>query len=119
MSDEPMSRRNLRLIAERSGWPPGALETCLRLEGEHPGWRVGWLRENTYPGFERPAGWLASTEELCLKDADDDLPGRWCSPRLFAVTPEALVKRMAEMEERATDQREWRESTWRSMSRDR
>jgi hypothetical protein len=118
MTAESRSQRNQRLIAERTGWPPGALDTCRRLEVEHPGWRVAWLRENRYPGFERPAGWLASNETIHLEGADDDLPGRRRSARLFAQTPEALVKRMADLEERVAAEEAWREFRWRSMRRE-
>jgi hypothetical protein len=55
-----LARQNQKLIAERTGWPEGALKTCWELEGKHPGWMVDWLHENTIKGFERPAGFRAS-----------------------------------------------------------
>jgi len=54
--DLALSRRNLKLIAERTGWPDGALQACWDLENRYPGWSVSWLHENTISGFERPAG---------------------------------------------------------------
>lgn len=50
---------NRRLMAERRGWPGGVLDTCERLDREHPGWSVWWQMESTVPGFEHPAGFLA------------------------------------------------------------
>jgi hypothetical protein len=54
-----LARKNQRLIAERTGWPDGALEACAELEDRYPGWYISWRRENTTPGFERPAGFYA------------------------------------------------------------
>jgi hypothetical protein len=54
------ARKNQKLIAERTGWPKGALLTCWRLERLYPGWHVSWLGENRCPGFERPAGFWAT-----------------------------------------------------------
>lgn len=51
--------RNRRLIAERMGWPAGALDECLRLERERPDYEVAWFPEWKTPGFERPAGFYA------------------------------------------------------------
>jgi hypothetical protein len=53
------ARRNQKLIAERLGWPKGALAACWALENRHPGWHVDWLDECTSKGFERPAGFRA------------------------------------------------------------
>jgi hypothetical protein len=33
---------NRRVMAERLKWPAGHLETCERLDDEHPGWYAGW-----------------------------------------------------------------------------
>jgi hypothetical protein len=33
---------NRRVLAERLGWPAGALKECERLDDEHPGWRFGY-----------------------------------------------------------------------------
>lgn len=57
------ARQNQKLIAERTGWPEGALQTCWEIEGRHPGWMVDWLHENTIKGFERAAGFRASLLE--------------------------------------------------------
>jgi hypothetical protein len=59
-SELAMKRNNQRLIAERTGWPDGALQACADLEDRHPGWHVSWMNENTTPGWERPAGFYAS-----------------------------------------------------------
>jgi hypothetical protein len=34
--------RNRRVVAERLDWPDGHLETCERLDDEHPGWYTNW-----------------------------------------------------------------------------
>jgi hypothetical protein len=59
-SDLARKRNNQRLIAERTGWPEGALQACADLEDRHPGWHVSWMNENVTPGWERPAGFSAS-----------------------------------------------------------
>lgn len=51
--------RNRRLLAERLGWPAGALEACEDVERRFPGWAVFWCRPSACPGFERPAGFWA------------------------------------------------------------
>lgn len=56
---EVLRERNQRLIAERTGWPEGALEACRRIETEFPAWSVGWAPENKCPGFECPTGFHA------------------------------------------------------------
>jgi hypothetical protein len=53
-------RHNRRVMAERIGWPDGALEACDKLEAAYPDWIVGWQRESTITGFARPAGFYAS-----------------------------------------------------------
>jgi hypothetical protein len=54
-ADEPMQRRNLRLMAERLRWPAGALDTCFTIEDAYPDWSAFWNEENTRPGFEYSA----------------------------------------------------------------
>ena len=78
---------NMRLLAERLGWPGGALEACLALEAAHPGWRAYWSRgpygRPPQPGF---------------RVRYDD--GRGYRPaELYAEDPAELPARMAEVEE--------------------
>ena len=54
-----LAGRNRQLIAERIGWPEGAVELCEEIEQAHPDWSVFWLPENTIEGFERPSGFMA------------------------------------------------------------
>jgi hypothetical protein len=71
------ARDHQAILAERLQWPDGTLETCLRLESEHPCWLVAWLGENTVPGYERPAGFWAVLDqgvhsvEAFAADADE------------------------------------------------
>lgn len=48
--------RNRRILAERTGWPDGALQACEDFDARHPGWHCTWLEANTIKGWERPAG---------------------------------------------------------------
>lgn len=48
--------RNEEILAERLCWPEGALEACRDLQKRYPGWSVALVNENTFKGFERPAG---------------------------------------------------------------
>lgn len=79
-----LAARNRRILAERLGWPAGALQECERLEREHPGWHVSWLPENTTPRFERPEGWWGVYD------------GTHHRVEVFRPTAAALKKRMAE-----------------------
>ncbi|MCW2768489.1 MAG: hypothetical protein JWO11_4448 [Nocardioides sp.] len=54
-----LARRNRLLIADRTGWPPGVVSECERIEYVYPDWAVSWRHENTIKGFERPAGFYA------------------------------------------------------------
>jgi len=54
--------KNRALIAERLGWPDGALEACRKLEAEFPAWMVFWtkggLPRDPNPGY-RAVTWNA------------------------------------------------------------
>lgn len=68
-ADGAMVMRNRRLIAERLGWPAAALDECLRLERECPGYEVAWFGEWKVadPAWCRAEGfyaWLAGDEPL-------------------------------------------------------
>lgn len=63
-SDQARIRNNRRLVAERTGWPEGALPACAELEQRHPGWHVWWMPENVWPGWERPAGFSAANDTV-------------------------------------------------------
>ncbi|WP_250034711.1 hypothetical protein [Paractinoplanes maris] len=86
------------MIAERVGWPVGAVEACERIEELRPGLRVGWFSENTTRGFECPAGFYA------WLDGDDpgttvyptDGPPRWIKRHeWYGPTPEALEEALS------------------------
>lgn len=69
--DGAMVMRNRRLIAERLRWPAGALDECLRLERECPGFEVAWFGEWKVadPVWCRAEGfyaWFAGDEPLHL-----------------------------------------------------
>ena len=96
--------RNRRTLAEREGLPQGALETCERLDGEHPGWMVWWIRANNGKGWERPAGYSASRADHSLAGGDElrqsPEDGVRRHLRVFAEDPEELPQRIAAMMER-------------------
>lgn len=77
-----LARRNRMIISVRTGWPDDALETCERLDREHPGWSVWWRRagdRHSSPVFTAARGDVA----VC------------------AETPEGLVERMEAAPQRA------------------
>lgn len=51
---------NRRLIAERLGWPDGALEAVIALGQAHPEWKIWWTRGGLPVGS--PAGYRASLQ---------------------------------------------------------
>jgi len=53
---------NRRLLAERWGWPVGALEMCEHLDAVHPGWSVHWRGYMNAPGWYHPPGYVARRE---------------------------------------------------------
>ena len=52
--------RNRQVLAQRLGWPAGALEACEAIELQHPDWHPSYCQANTTPGFESPAGFYAT-----------------------------------------------------------
>jgi hypothetical protein len=74
-------RRNRELIAERGGWPDGALETCFALEEKFLGWAVYWSPGDVH---DREPGYRASLK-LHLG-----------SRELFAPTPGELQVKLAD-----------------------
>jgi hypothetical protein len=66
---------NRRLVAERLGWPDGALDACTALEAEFPAWHVFWTRGGLPRSPER--GYRATCEvrhrrtELYAPTAED------------------------------------------------
>lgn len=111
-AQQQLAARNREILAERMGWPSGTLATCIGLERKHPGWRVDWLGANDSKGFERPAGFVASREDVTLYGADD--LGRERYPRVFSPERDILEagiaiaeERIAEEEEMERRRREW------------
>jgi len=54
--------RNRQVIAERLGWPAGALEACEAIELAHPDWHPNYRQAITVRGFESPAGFYATRQ---------------------------------------------------------
>ena len=115
---EEQERATLRLhnrwaLAERQGWPEGALETCEQLDEKFPGWVVWWLPANTVAGWERPAGFSATCADHALVGGDElrRLPADGVRRALvvFAVDPAELPQRIAAMMEQVAEQEEQEE----------
>jgi hypothetical protein len=72
-----LAHRNRRIIAERMGWPDGAIEVCEKLDLEFPGWHcnywaedVGWSKKGWYA---RPWGWRRGQKEKLFGDTVEEL----------------------------------------------
>jgi hypothetical protein len=76
-----LERSNRRVLAERLGWPAGALEECEQLDAAYPGWSITWSPGNTVRGFERPAGFYG---------VDRNYKG-WAPVHAYGATPAELV----------------------------
>jgi hypothetical protein len=76
------AERNRELIAERVGWPTGAIDVCRRIENDFPGWAVWWSPANPITGYEHPDGYVAQI--LDAGSADDRVSA-------FGETPQQLV----------------------------
>jgi hypothetical protein len=55
--DHELAWNNRRILAERLGWPVGAVQECEWVEREHPEWFPTWQDANDWSG--RPAGYYA------------------------------------------------------------
>lgn len=62
MITHSMFERNRDLLAARTGWPPGALDSVRAIEKANPGYSVSWFNDWTLPGWERAAGFYAWRE---------------------------------------------------------
>ncbi|MFB4314362.1 hypothetical protein [Actinomadura sp. 21ATH] len=85
MSLPPVApERNREILAERLGWPDGALEACRELEQRHPGWSlwydIGGLPASPVPRYraECDYGWRyremgrpRQKEEVCAAAAEE------------------------------------------------
>lgn len=69
---------NRRVIADRIGWPEGALEACEAIERVNPDWSPWWQAANTIPGWEAPAGFYARPNDS--------------SPYAYGETADSLAK---------------------------
>jgi hypothetical protein len=74
-----VQERNRELVAERLGWPDGAIEACRKVEAAHPGW-YSWWSPNPWPPRDGPAYGAAR------------INARWNDPTLYADTPEELAE---------------------------
>jgi hypothetical protein len=72
--------RNRELIAERLGWPEGAVEVCREVEARWPDWRVHY-DNGRVPGGPGP-GYVASLEQSQV--------WRGYRPKVSAAHPEEL-----------------------------
>lgn len=75
-----LPRHNRRVIAERIGWPDGAVEACDWIEQAYPEWIPGWQHESKIRGFERPEGYYATRQG-----------GHSGEPDLYGATAEDLA----------------------------
>ena len=82
-----LAAKNRRLFAQRENWPDGALDACVAVDRDNPGWYTTWHAGGAGAGsWERPGfyalpryhrhkpGWAygASAEEV--RHAIDDYP---------------------------------------------
>lgn len=108
--------RNRRIIAERLGWPEGALEICERLDRLHPPWRASW--EDTMPGTSRwahPARYAATRSDVCVLGGDamrqDEIRRHPC---VYGETVDQLRAAITAMDARIfeEEERERRFTAW-------
>jgi hypothetical protein len=117
-----LAARNRRVIAERCGWPDLAVETCEALDAEHPGWVTGWLDANDIPGWERPAGYVATLIDgphLVGGDQLRRLPEDGVSRQIsvFAETEDELVELIAAADARVEAHELEQRRLWESVRR--
>jgi len=119
MTDHLLWCRNRRILSVRCSWPADAVEMCERLEREHPGWLVSWMRANDIPGWELPAGYCATRDDVSLPRGDEmrRLPedGVWRRPAVFGPTVGVLRERIASMQARIEEREAAAERFWRRM----
>lgn len=108
MRDAQLAWRNRRILADRLGWPAGALAACEALDRRFPGWHTSWAPANTAAGFEAPAGYWATDQPGYGHRAGQ---AHGADPNALAV---AIVRRQAA---RAAQDEEW--ARWRGRWRER
>lgn len=67
---------NRRILAERLGWPGGAVVVCQLIDHWYPGWHTSWRDAN--PILWRPAGWYAWHDDMHREE------------HVYGETPQAL-----------------------------
>lgn len=83
-----MAERNRELIAERGGWPTGALAEVRAVEAERPGWSCAWFPANTTPGFERDPGFYA------WRRGEDPQRNGWRRDEWYGATSDLLLAQL-------------------------
>jgi len=66
-AEHELAWRNRRILADRLGWPVGAVQECEWVEREHPGWSPHWREANAWSG--QPAGYYALRYDHDRRDA--------------------------------------------------
>jgi hypothetical protein len=85
---DPDPALNRRLIAERLGWPDGALDACTAIAAAHPTWAIYWSAGQ--PGQPPQPGYRASMEV-------HDRHGTR-KVELYSPDPAEMAERMADIE---------------------
>jgi hypothetical protein len=73
---------NRRILAERLGWPGGAVVICQLIDHWCPGWHSSYWHANPWTG--RPAGWFAFHDDAAAREE-----------HLYGATPQDLRKAIA------------------------
>jgi hypothetical protein len=97
---------NRRVIAERVGWPDGALQACQEFDERHPGWYAWWLPPAGYTAAWQGHQSLVGGDEV-RRGPNDGVARR---PIVVGATVAALEERVEAMQARLTAVRGWQAS---------
>ena len=78
--------RNRELLAERLGWPDGAVDACRQVEAGHPGWHVWWSQNPWRRDGGVPAGPAYGATHADWHRGE---------PSLYATAPDGLASLIA------------------------
>lgn len=91
--------KNRQILADRCGWPDGALDACREIEARFPAWHCWWTDSPWRADGQVPDGPCFGADRVKHARAGG---------ALYAVTPDEVAQMIKEADERDGRERPWR-----------